>query len=136
MADALKYSQSMRFLAERETMITERRKRTRVPVCFELNVVVRGKKIKVQTQNISMTGVSFRSNEPLTVNDRCKIHLRLNEEIHLTMEAKILRSSEEETIASFLEMDEDSFYHLKRLLQYNAADSDQIEKELEKPAFI
>lgn len=117
-------------------MITERRKRTRVPVCFELNVVVRGKKIKVQTQNISMTGVSFRSNEPLTVNDRCKIHLRLNEEIHLTMEAKILRSSEEETIASFLEMDEDSFYHLKRLLQYNAADSDQIEKELEKPAFI
>ncbi|MEE9913227.1 MAG: PilZ domain-containing protein [Deltaproteobacteria bacterium] len=116
-------------------MITERRKRTRVPVSFDLNIVVRGERIKVKTQNISMTGVSFISPQPFHVNDRCKINLRLNDDIHLSIEAKILRSREGETIASFLEMDEDSFYHLKRLLQYNAADSDQIEKELEKPAF-
>ncbi len=116
-------------------MIKERRKRTRVPVCFDLNIVVGGRKIKVETQNISMTGVSFRSAEPFTVNDKCKIHLRLDEEIQLSIRAKILRSCEEETIASFMEMDEDSFYHLKRILQYNAADSDQIEKELGKPAF-
>jgi len=116
-------------------MIKERRKRTRVPVCFDLTIVVGGRRIKVKTQNISMTGVSFRSTKPFTVNDRCKIHLRLDKEIQLEMKAKILRSSEEETIASFMEMDEDSFYHLKRLLQYNAADSDQIEKELGKPAF-
>jgi len=116
-------------------MITERRKRTRVPVCFDLHVVIRSKKIKVKTHDISMTGVSFISAQTFTVNERCTINLRLNEEIHLSIEAKILRSKDKETIASFLEMDEDSFYHLKRILQYNAADSDQIEKELEKPAF-
>lgn len=82
-----------------------------------------------------MTGVSFISAQTFPVNERCTINLRLNEEIHLSIEAKILRSKDKETIASFLEMDEDSFYHLKRILQYNAADSDQIEKELEKPAF-
>ena len=67
--------------------------------------------------------------------ESCTIDLYLNQEAHLSIEAKILRSKNQETIASFLEMNEESFYHLKRLLQFNAADSDQIEKELDKPSF-
>jgi hypothetical protein len=62
--------------------------------------------------------------------------LYLNQEAHLSIKAKILRSKNQETIASFLEMDEESFYHLKRLMQFNAANPDQIEKELDKSAFI
>lgn len=116
-------------------MITERRKRTRVPVCFDLSIVVGGRGIAAKTRNISMSGVSFKSTQPFTVDEKCKIHLRLDNEAQLAIKAKILRSSEVETIASFTEMDENSFYHLKRLLQHNAADADQIEKELGKPAF-
>jgi hypothetical protein len=33
-------------------------------------------------------------------------------------------------------MDEDTFYHLKRLLQYNAADPDTIDSEIKDPAFV
>jgi len=116
-------------------MITERRKRTRVPVGFDLNVVVKGKKIKVKTLNLSMTGVSFTSSHAFTTGERCTINLTLNDEARLNIDAKILRSQDKETIASFLVMDEESFYHLKRILQFNAADSDQIEKELRQPAF-
>lgn len=117
-------------------MITERRKRTRVPVSFALNVIVRGESIKVKTQNLSLTGVSFVSARSFKVNERCCIELKLNPDVRLSIEAKILRSKDKETIAAFLEMDEDTFYHLKRLLQFNTADSDIIEKELAKPAFI
>lgn len=113
----------------------ERRKRTRVPVHFDLNIVVQGEKIQVQTNNLSMTGVSFESPRTFTAGTRCILNLLLNKEISLNIEARILRSDGRETIASFLEMDEESFYHLKKILQYNAADSDQIEKELGKPAF-
>ncbi len=116
-------------------MIPERRKRTRVPVQFGLNVIVRGKSVKVETQNLSLTGVSFVSPETFKTNERCSIDLRLNRDVHISIEAKILRSKDNETIASFLEMDENTFYHLKRLLQFNAADSDKIEKELAMPAF-
>jgi len=116
-------------------MIKERRRRTRVPVKFELTIEVKGKRIKVQTNNISMTGVNVTSPHLFTAGERCIIDLYLNEEVHLSIEAKILRSKDKETIASFLVMDEESFYHLKRLLQYNAPDSDQIEKEMRKPAF-
>jgi hypothetical protein len=117
-------------------MIEERRKRTRVSVGFDLHVVIKGKKIKVKTLNVSLTGVSFSSPHSFKIGERCTIELRLNKEAFLNIEAKILRSQNKETIASFQSMDEDSFFHLKRLLQFNAADSDQIEKELVKPAFI
>lgn len=116
-------------------MARERRKRTRVPVSFELNILLKGKKIKVQTNNLSMTGVNFTSPQTFTAGEKCIIDLRLNKEVHLTIEAKILRSKNKETIASFLVMDEETFYHLKRLLQFNAVDSDQIDKELGDPAF-
>jgi hypothetical protein len=116
-------------------MIKERRKRTRVPVKFELTIEINGGKYQVQTNNISMTGVNVTSRHGFKTGERCIIDLYLNEEVHLRIEAKILRSKDNETIASFLVMDEDTFYHLKRLLQYNAPDSDQIEKELENPAF-
>ncbi len=116
-------------------MITERRKRTRVPVGFDPNIVIKGKKIKVKTVNISMTGVSFACPHAFKAGERCTINLVLNDEAQLNIEAKILRVEEKETIASFLVMDEESFYHLKRILQFNAADSDQIEKELRQPAF-
>ena len=116
-------------------MDTERRKRTRVPVGFDLLIVMKGKKIKVKTLNISMTGVSFTSHHAFQTGERCTIELNLNDEVRLSIEGKILRSQGEETIASFLVMDEESFYHLKRLLQFNAADSDIIEQELSKPAF-
>ena len=116
-------------------MVQERRKRTRVPVNFDLNIVVQGETIPVKTNNISLTGVSFTSDRSFEPETSCVVHLLLNEEVSLNIVARILRSAGRETIAAFLEMDEDSFYHLKKILQYNAADSEQIEKELIKPAF-
>jgi len=106
-----------------------------VPVSFELDIVVRGESINVKTQNLSLTGVSFISPHSFKANERCTVDLKLNEDVRLNIEAKILRSQNRETIAAFLEMDENTFYHLKRLLQLNAADSDQIDKELTRPAF-
>ena len=116
-------------------MIKERRMRTRVPVSFDLNIVMKGEKINIQTNNISMTGVNFISPHQFKAGEHCTIDLYLNQEAHLSIRAKIIRSKNQETIASFLEIDEKSFYHLKRLIQFNAANPDQIEKELDKPAF-
>ena len=120
---------------ERMSMIKERRKRTRVPVSFDMNIVIMGKKIKVKTNNISMTGVNFISKHMFTAGEKCSIDLRLKKDVHLSIDARILRSKDNETIASFLVMDEETFFHLKRLLEFNTVDSDQIEKELAEPVF-
>jgi hypothetical protein len=116
-------------------MIKERRKRTRVPVGFELTIAVKSKKVKVRTINVSMTGVSCEPNDLFRVNEKCKVILSLNQDTTLNIDGKILRVDDGEAIISFLSMDEDAFYHLKRLMQFNSPDPDKIEKELKKPAF-
>lgn len=116
-------------------MIRERRKRTRVPVVFDIKIIFKRKSIKVKTYNISLTGISCDSDPRLITGELCEVVFNLNPETKLRIEGKILRVDQKETIISFSSMDEDTFFHLKMLLQHNAADPDRIEKELKKPAF-
>jgi len=116
-------------------MIRERRKRTRVPVSFDIKIIVNRKKIKVKTYNISLTGISCVSDPRLVAGELCEVVFSLNPETKLQIDGKVLRADQKEAIISFLSMDEDTFFHLKMLMKYNAADPDRIEKELRKPAF-
>ncbi|MGV8056963.1 MAG: PilZ domain-containing protein [Smithellaceae bacterium] len=117
-------------------MAKERRKRTRVPVAFDINIIFQKKKIKVQTFNISLTGISCTSDPQFRANEPCEVILTLNEDASLDIAGKILRIDEKEAIITFLSMDEDTFFHLKRIMEYNAADADEIDQELKKPAFL
>jgi hypothetical protein len=124
------------YLQEGSKMVKERRKRTRVPVDFDINIIFQHRKIRVKTFNISLTGISCTGNPLFRADEPCEISLSLNAETNLIIAGKIIRLDEKEAIISFISMDEDTFYHLKRLLQYNAADPDSIEKELKNPAFV
>jgi hypothetical protein len=117
-------------------MVKERRKRTRIPVGFDINIVFQQKKIKVKTFNISLTGISCTSDSLFRANEPCEVNINLNPETNLVIAGKILRVDEKEAIIAFVSMDEDTFYHLKRLVQYNADDPDEIEKEIKNPAFV
>ena len=48
---------------------------------------------------------------------------------------KILRVGPDETAISFTSMDEESFFHLKRIMEFNASDADKIDREMIVPAF-
>jgi hypothetical protein len=117
-------------------MVKERRKRTRIPVGFDINIIFQRKKIKVKTFNISLTGISCTSDSRFRDNEPCEVNINLNPETNLVIASKILRVDEKEAIIAFVSMDEDTFYHLKRLVQYNADDPDEIEKEIKNPAFV
>jgi hypothetical protein len=68
--------------------------------------------------------------------EQCAVIISLNQETSLTIQGKMLRADDKEAIISFLFMDEDTFYHLKRLLQYNTDDPDKIDNEIKEPAFV
>ena len=116
-------------------MKKERRKRTRVLIGFDITILFQQKKINVQTLNISLTGISCTSSKLFNAGEECAVLLKLNPETSLTIQGKILRVADNEAIISFLSMEEDTFYHLKRLLQYNTAEPDTIDDELQNPAF-
>lgn len=117
-------------------MVNERRKRTRVPVAFDISILFQREKIQVKTFNISLTGISCTNDRRFRANEHCEVILSLNPETVLNIEGKILRLDEKEAIIAFLSMDEDAFYHLKRIVEYNAGDAEEIEKEIKTPAFV
>ncbi|MBN1548629.1 MAG: PilZ domain-containing protein [Syntrophaceae bacterium] len=116
-------------------MAKERRKRSRVPVHFELNVRLPGAEVKAETMNISLTGVLCVTDPRFQSDTLCKIRITLSDEVHVELEGKILRVDKDETAISFTSMDEQSFHHLKRIIELNAADADEINREIAVPAF-
>jgi hypothetical protein len=116
-------------------MTDERRKRTRVPVQFEVIIVLGETEHHVETINLSLTGVLCVTNPHFQKNAPCNIRIKLNEEVKIDLEGKVLRVGEDETAISFTSMDEESFFHLKRIMELNAGDADAIDREIAIPAF-
>ena len=117
-------------------MYKEKRKRTRVSGNFNITILIHETMIQVQTHNISLTGVLCNYNPIFQKDDPCKVIIALNEDFRISIDAKILRIGQQETVISFISMDEDSFFHLKKLVQYNSSDAEHIDEELRNPAFI
>ncbi len=116
-------------------MDQEKRKRKRVPVRFDVGIVLGEKLIEVQLINISLTGILCTSDRLFQKDALCEVVLSLRDDLRITVDAKILRVGEGETAISFISMDEESFTHLKRVVEYNAGDADPIDKEFQHKAF-
>lgn len=116
-------------------MTDERRKRIRVPVQFEVIIALGNMEHRVETINLSLTGVLCVTNPRFEKNVPCNIRIKLNEEVKIDLEGKILRVGEDETAISFTSMDEESFFHLKRIMELNAGDADEIDREITVPAY-
>jgi hypothetical protein len=116
-------------------MVHEKRKRLRVPAHFDVSVKLAGEKIEVQIINISLTGILCTSSPLFQPNAPCQVILSLSDDLQITIDAKILRIGEQETAISFVAMDEESFTHLRRIVEYNAGDADRVEKEFRHKAF-
>lgn len=116
-------------------MDQERRKRTRVPIHIAVSVSLKGEEIKLQTFNISLTGILCASHALFQKDDPCKVIITLNKDARISVDSKILRIDQQETAISFISMDDESFFHLKKLMQYNIGDAEIIDNELRQPAF-
>jgi len=69
------------------------------------------------------------------VGDDCEVAISLSEEAVIMVSAKVVRSDDTGLAVDFASMDEMSFTHLRRLIQFNADDADTIDSELISPAF-
>jgi hypothetical protein len=113
----------------------ERRKRLRVPMHLDVSVLLQGEVIQLQTLNVSLTWILCTSNPRFQKDDLCTVIITLNKEFQISIASKILRAEQKEAAISFISMDDESFVHLKRMLQYNIGDAERIDEELRHPAF-
>jgi hypothetical protein len=116
-------------------MIQERRRRTRVSVEIDVNVLVKGKVIKLKSVNISLSGILCTSEPLFQIDDPCKVIITLSEDSRISVDARIVRVGVEEAAIKFISLDDESFVHLKKLIQYNLGNAERVDAELRRPAF-
>jgi len=117
-------------------MDANRRRRSRVDTHFTVNVSqVGGSPVQLVTSNISLKGL-LAEPEPLVKGGLgCRLRIVLSSDAMIFIHGQVIRSDETGVAIDFLPMDEQSFFHLRNLVRYNAPDADQIDAELKTPAF-
>ncbi len=113
-------------------MAGEKRNRTRVPVHFDATVVVGEETVSLETENISLSGMLCGPDERIKAGKTVDIRIALSPEAVIKANARIARSDDKGIAIAFAGIDEDGFFHLKHLVQYNADDADLIDRELVK----
>ena len=116
---------------------TEQRKHIRVPfktVACLWSLKQDAKEIRCdQTRDISLKGLYCYSDIRFSVGTPCELELHLTDigsKVVLFLKGRVVRTDEEGMGIKFEEMDLDSFFLLKNILNYNTGDPEEIEKEL------
>ncbi|MDP3426686.1 MAG: PilZ domain-containing protein [Humidesulfovibrio sp.] len=87
------------------------------------------------TQNISLKGMLAKPQPGILSGELGVVRIDLSAEASIEIECQVIRSDANGVAIDFRPMDEDSFFHLRNLVRYNAPDADQIDAELIIPAF-
>lgn len=117
-------------------MDANRRRRSRVATHFTVNFAQPGARaVQLVTSNISLKGL-LAEPEPLVKGGADgKLRIVLTSDAMIFLDCRVIRSDATGVAIDFLPMDEQSFFHLRNLVRYNAPDADQIDEELKTPAF-
>jgi len=113
----------------------ERRSNTRVAFQTTMDVAFTGgrKYPGCAIQDLSVKGVFLVGVRQQAVGDRCDLTLCLSgtsSELCLRMQGEVMRVEDGGVGVHFIEMDIDSFYHLKNIVYFNAAEPDHIQEQL------
>lgn len=91
-----------------------------------------------KTADLSMKGVFVQDISGRVIGDRCTVQLQLSGasgQLSLEMQGEVVRITAKGLAIKFIEIDLDSFNHLKNIVYYNSGNADELTKE-EDPAFI
>ncbi len=84
-------------------------------------------------EDLSVKGVFLVGIRDQAVGDSCSLTLCLSgtsSKLCLRIQGKVMRVEEGGVGVHFVEMDLDSFYHLKNIVYFNAEDPDHIQEQL------
>lgn len=112
----------------------EKRRSTRVE--FSAEAVLRTLEAEVSapadTRDISIQGLYLRTDQKPPLDALCDVEIRLSgssSDLSIRVKGRVVRHDEAGVAVLFEGVDFDSYFHLKNLLLYNAADPSAIERE-------
>jgi hypothetical protein len=117
-------------------MDANRRRRSRVATHFTVSFTPLNRPpVTLVTRNISLKGLLAEPDSTLAAGDTGLLRISLGAGASIEIECRVIRNAASGAALDFLPMDADSFFHLRNLVRYNAEDADDIDAELNRPAF-
>ena len=107
---------------------------SRIQFDVHTHIIVHEKTYKTELLDISLKGalLAFEEEAPLLkVGDTCTLNIHLpSSSINLVFEAKLVHLHEETYGIKFIREEIETFTHLRRLIELNLGDGDQVTNEL------
>lgn len=114
--------------------MTQHRHFKRIPFATEAQVIIAGQAYACTLMDISLRGALCHSplkSLPLSLGAACEVRVILpSSEISLDFGAELVHCEHSEYGFRFTTQDTTTMTHLRRLLELNIGDSDQVEEEL------
>ena len=113
--------------------MTEMRRFSRVNFDAESFVEFGGVRGEAHLMDISLRGalIAAGGHPPVKLGDPCKLTIHLDgSDVVLRFEAQVVHMEEDAIGVKFVREDLDTMIHLRRLMEFNTADPDEIRKEL------
>ncbi len=112
---------------------SESREFTRSPVCVRTQVrLASGVLLEGQTRDVSLKGILFATERALPKGTVVRVAMVLEiggQELRIETEGAVARVGEGAVAIEFTQIDSESVEHLRKLVLYNAPDTEQVEKE-------
>lgn len=108
----------------------EKRTRTRVALMFGAVVSLDGRDVPVRLNNLSLKGLSCNPDPRLREGKECVVRIALSGTVTIRVQGRVVRVNPCDTAVEFLEMDPESFGHLRNLIRMHAEDPDRIDDEI------
>ncbi len=110
----------------------EKRKTSRILFDAEATVKAGETEIRGKIDNLSMKGMFLNTREVLPDHDQLRITILLSgssSALTISLKGRAVRRENTGIAVEFSEMDLDSFMHLKKVVQYNSDNADEIVEE-------
>lgn len=110
----------------------EKRHFIRVPFIISAHILFDGKDLVCHLLDISLKGVLIESPQEFVIKKDAlySIILTLSKDVVITMEAKVIHIEENHIGLQWSDIDLDSITELRRLLEFNTNDPEEIHREL------
>ncbi len=112
-------------------MPDERRRRSRVNTHFDATYHgLTGRTVSLVTENISLKGLLAEPTPHIGSGEQGQVVLTLASDVRIETDCRVIRSDGRGVAIEFMEMEPESFLHLRNLVRYNAPDADLIDEEI------
>jgi hypothetical protein len=117
-------------------MVESTREFSRIPLRLEVQLLFEdGSEVVGEGVDLSLKGTFCKTTERPEVGARCTVALTFNSgddnKLSFYASGRVARLADNGLAVEFLELEIESFYHLRNLIRYNAPDPEVIDQEFE-----